>query len=174
VGRPASHSRQPTHLVIARILSPHGVKGEVQAELLTDFPERFGRLKTLYLGEERRPEVLEGHRMHGRRILLKFARCDDCDQAGELRGELIYVPVEEAIPLGDDEYYLYEIVGLRVWTTEGEYLGRVVEVLHTGSNDVYVVREADEEILIPAISDVVLKIDVDEGRIEVRLTKGLR
>ena len=146
----------------------------MQVEVLTDFPERFSRLKTVYLGEERSPAVLEGHRMHGRRILLKFAQFDDRDQADQLRGELIYVPVEEAIPLGEDEYYLYEIVGLEVWTTEGEYLGRVEEVLHTGSNDVYVVREADEETLIPAISDVVLKIDVDEGRIEVRLAKGLR
>lgn len=174
MGRPADHSRQPTHLVIGRILSPHGVEGEVQVEVLTDFPERFSRLKTVYLGEERSPAVLEGHRMHGRKILLKFAQFDDRDQADQLRGELIYVPVEEAIPLGEDEYYLYEIVGLEVWTTEGEYLGRVQEVLHTGSNDVYVVREADEETLIPAISDVVLKIDVDEGRIEVRLAKGLR
>jgi len=174
VSRTDDHSQRPTHLAIGRILSPHGVKGEVQAEVLTDFPERFARLKTVYLGEDRRPEVLEGARIHGRRILLKFAHYEDRDEAEELRGELVYVPIEEAIPLGDDEYYVYEIVGLKVWTTEGEYLGRVEEVLHTGSNDVYVVRKADEEILIPAISGVVLKVDLDEGRIEVRLAKGLR
>ncbi len=174
MGRPTNSAPQPTHLVIGRIVCPHGLKGEVQAEILTDFPDRFSGLKTVYLGEDLQPMILEGQRLHGRRVLLKFAQYDDLEQADRLRGELIYVPVEEAVPLEDGEYYLYEIVGLEVWTTEGEYLGRVAEVLHTGSNDVYVVREAAKEILIPAISDVVLKIDVDEGRMEVRLTKGLR
>jgi 16S rRNA processing protein RimM len=174
VGRPTNDSRQPTHLVIGRIVAPHGLKGEVQAEVLTDFPDRFSGLKTVYLGEELQPTILESQRLHGRRILLKFAQYDDRDQADRLRGKLIYVPIEEAVPLGDDEYYLYEIVGLKVWTTEGEYLGRVEEVLHTGSNDVYVVRGAREETLIPAISSVVLKVDVGKGRIDVRLAEGLR
>ena len=170
---PSSSSRQPTHLVVGRILRPHGMRGEVEAEILTDYPERFSLLKTVYLGEGHTPVTLEGYRMHGRRILLTLAGTDHRDKADKYRGDLIYVPIDEAIPLGEDEYYLYEIVGLETWTTEGEYLGRIEEVLHTGSNDVYVVKDGDREVLIPALSDVVLDVDVDAGRIEVRLMKGL-
>lgn len=155
-------------------MKPHGLVGEVDVQILTDFPDRFGLLKTIYLGERYAPAVLESQRRHGRRILLKFEGCDDREEAEKLRGELIYVPVDEAVPLEEDEYYLHEIVGLQAWTTEGEYLGRIEEVIDTGSNDVYVVRDGVRETLIPALSDVVLSIDTKQGRIEVQLMKGLR
>jgi 16S rRNA processing protein RimM len=155
-------------------LKPHGLAGEVDVQILTDFPDRFDMLKTVYLGERYAPAVLESQRRHGRRILLKFEGCDDREEAEKLRGELIYVPVDEAVPLEEDEYYLHEIVGLQAWTTEGEYLGRIEEVIDTGSNDVYVVRDGVRETLIPALSDVVLSIDIKQGRIEVQLMKGLR
>ena len=173
-GRTSHRPRRPTHLAIGRILSPHGTKGELTVEILTDFPDRFKLLKTVYLGDHHTPTVLEGHRMHGRRVLLKLAGYDNRDDAGRLRGQLVQVPIDNAIPLEDDEYYLYEILGLDVVTTEGEYLGRIEEIVDTGSNDVYVVKDGDQEILIPAISDVVLNVDLDEGRVEVRLMKGLR
>jgi 16S rRNA processing protein RimM len=155
-------------------LKPHGLAGEVQVQILTDFPDRFDMLKTVYLGEHYTPALLDSQRRHGRRILLKFEGCEDREEAEKLRGELIYVPVDEAVPLEEDEYYVHEIVGLQAWTTEGEYLGRIEEVIHTGSNDVYVVRDSVRETLIPALSDVVLKIDTEQGRIEVQLMKGLR
>ena len=167
-------SPRPSHLVVGRILRPHGMRGEVEAEILTDYPDRFSLLKTVYLGEDHAPVALEGHRFHGRRILLKLAGCDHRDEADKYRGDLIYVPLDEAIPLGEDEYYLFEIVGLETWTTEGEYLGRLEEVIETGSNDVYVVRDGEREVLIPALSDVILDVDLDAGRMEVRLMKGLR
>jgi len=155
-------------------LTPHGLKGEVKAEILTDFPDRFSLLKTVYLGEELSPATLEGHRAAGSKIILKLDGCEDRDQAGMLRGKPIYVPVEEAMPLGEDEYYVHEVVGLQVWTTEGELLGHVDEILFTGSNDVYIVKDGDKEVLIPALSDVVKKVDIKEGRMEVRLLEGLR
>ncbi|TKJ29822.1 MAG: 16S rRNA processing protein RimM [Chloroflexi bacterium B3_Chlor] len=166
--------KRPSHLAIARILTPHGVKGEVKAKILTDFPDRFSLLKTVYLGEELSPATLEGHRPTGSKIILKLEGCEDRDQAGMLRGKLIYVPVEEAMPLDEDEYYVHEVVGLQVWTTEGELLGHVDEILFTGSNDVYVVKDGDKEVLIPAVSDVVKEVDTKAGRMEVRLVEGLR
>jgi 16S rRNA processing protein RimM len=167
-------AKRPTHLVIGRILGSHGVEGEVLVEILTDFPERFSLLKTVYLGEELNAAAVMRCRMHGRRALLKFAGYEDRDVAGRLRGQLVQVPIDEAVPLGEQEYYLYEILGLEARTTEGEHLGRIVEIIDTGSNDVYVVRDGDQEVLIPALSDVVTKVDLEEGCIEVRLLKGLR
>lgn len=164
----------PSHLVVGRILGPHGLKGEVKVEILTDFPERFGLLETVYLGEELSPVVIEGQRFNKNRIILKLPGCDDREGAGKLRGQFIHVPVEEAMPLGDGEYYLYEILGLEVWTEEGEYLGCVEDILFTGSNDVYVVKNGDREVLIPALSDVVTEVDTDRGRLTVRLMEGLR
>ena len=77
------------------------------------------------------------------------------------------------MPLGEDEYYVYQIVGLDVWTGEGEHLGRVSEVLFTGANDVYVVQGEKGEILIPAVEDVVLEVDLASGRLTVELMEGL-
>lgn len=173
-GPSAGSQNRPSHLVIGRILAPHGVKGEVQAEILTDFPDRFGSLKTVYLGEEFHSVVIEGHRFHKNRVILKLAGFKDRNEARALRGKLIYVPVEEGMPLKEDEYYLYQIVGLEVWTNEGKFLGCVDEILFTGGNDVYVVRDGDQEVLIPAVSDVVKEVDISEGRLTVQLMEGLR
>ncbi len=166
--------RGPSHLVIGRILAAHGLKGEVEAQILTDFPQRFEASKTIYLGEELRPAVIERHRFHRDRVILKLGVCRDRDEADAQRGKLIYVPLEEAAPLQEDEYYLYQVLGLDVWTSEGEFLGRVSDILFTGSNDVYVVRDGHQEVLIPAISDVVREVDVDNGRLTVLLPEGLR
>jgi len=165
---------RPTHLVIGRILGPHGVEGEVKVEILTDFPERFDLLETVYLGEELEAVAVEGCRTRVGKALLKLEGCDSRDAAGKLCGQLVQVPIDEAVPLGDDEYYVYEIEGLEARTTEGEYLGHIVKVIETGANDVYVVRNGDQEILIPALSNVVIKVDLEAGRIEVQLPKGLR
>ena len=173
-GAARAASSRPSHLVIGRIVSPHGVRGELRVKVLTDFPDRFGRLETIYLGDEHTPAAVEGQRVHGGNVLLKLAGVDRREEAEKLRDLLVHVPMDEAVPLKDDEYYVYEIVGLEVWTTEGEHLGRVVEVIETGSNDVYVIRDGAKEILIPALSHVVLDVDLKQGRIEVQMMRGLR
>jgi len=86
---------------------------------------------------------------------------------------LVQIPVEEAAPLEEGEYYLYQIVGLATWTVEGEYLGRVREVLTTGANDVYVVRGPKGEVLLPAIEEVIREVDLEAGRMIVSLMEGL-
>ena len=164
---------EPRYLVVGRIVAPWGVRGEVKVAIETDFPERFKRLKRVYLGEKATPFVLEGSRLHKGHALLKLGGCDDRNAAEKLRGQLVQIPLEEAMPLGEDEYYVYQIVGLDVWSTEGEHLGRVGEVLFTGANDVYVVQGEKGEILIPAVEDVVLEVDIAGGRLTVELMKGL-
>lgn len=112
--------------------------------------------------------------MHGKGALLKLQGIDSTEAADKLRNQLVQVPVEEAVPLPQGQVYLYEIIGLQVNTTQGQSLGEVVEVLDTsGANDVYVVRNAEREILIPAIPSVVKTIDQEHGEMIVELIPGL-
>jgi 16S rRNA processing protein RimM len=164
---------EPRYLVVGKIVAPWGVRGEVKVAIETDFPERFKRLKRVYLGEKATPSVLESSRLHKGHALLKLAGCEDRDAAEKFRGQLVQIPVEEAMPLGEDEYYVYQIVGLDVWTSEGEHLGKVSEILFTGANDVYVVQGEKGETLIPAVEDVVLEVDLAGGRLTVELVEGL-
>ncbi|MGQ9625786.1 MAG: ribosome maturation factor RimM [Anaerolineae bacterium] len=160
-------SPEPSYLIIGRILGAWGREGAVKVEIMTDFPQRFARLRQVYLGESCRPCQVEWARSCGRHAILKLEGCLDRESAISLRGQLVHVPTEEAIPLGEDEYYVYQILGLVAWTKEGRCLGRIQEVLFTGSNEVYVARQGEVETLIPAIEDVVLEVDLAGKRLIV-------
>ena len=172
-GNTSERKGEPRFLVIGEILRPQGLKGEVKVRVLTDFPEHFGMLTTVYLGQALEPEIVEGTRFNNGYALIKFAGYDDRTAAESLRGALVQIPPEEAMPLEEDEYYLYQIVGLAAWTLQGEYLGRVREVLITGANDVFIVRGPKGEILLPAIEEVIQEIDLEAGRLTVMLMEGL-
>jgi 16S rRNA processing protein RimM len=167
-------SDEPRHLAIGRILRPWGVRGELKVEILTEDPTRFQRLETVYVGPQFVPHRLERARLHKGDLILKLAGCDDRNAAEELRDLLVNVAMEDALPLEEGEYWVHQLLGLEVWTAEGEKLGLVREVLETGANDVYVVRDqSGREVLIPALKDVVLEIDLDAGRMLVELLEGL-
>ncbi len=170
---PPSRPQPPSYLAIGKVLRPWGVRGEVKVEILTDWPERFALLEYVYLGDEAVCYHLERFRLHRGFALLKLEGCDDRSAAEALRDQLVQIAREEAMPLEEDEYYVYQIEGLEVWTDEGEMLGRVVEVLFTGANEVYVVQGPRGEVLIPAIADVVLQVDLEGGRLIVHLMDGL-
>ncbi len=155
------------------MLRPHGVRGEVRVEILTDYPERLPDHRVLYLGPEPRPYPVEGVRFHQGVALIKLAGCDDRNAAELLRGQWVQIPVEEAVPLEEDEYYHFQLVGVEVVTDGGETLGRVAEVLDTGANDVYVVRGPRGEVLIPAIEEVVRELDLAARRMVVTILPGL-
>jgi len=157
------------YLVVARIISPHGYKGEVKAEIVTDFPERFASTSAVYLGPEHHPYPLEGYRILDRTVVLKLKGIDTIDQAEQLRGALVEVPEEEAVALPPGHYFWHQVLGLQVVTAQGELLGRVDEILETGANDVYVVHGPRGEILIPAIKQVVKNVDLERGVITVEL-----
>jgi 16S rRNA processing protein RimM len=145
----------------------------MKVEILTDFPGRFSLLRKVYLGPKAVPFNLEGFRLHKGAALLKLEGCHDRTTVEKLRGQLVQIPLEEAMPLQEGEYYEHQIVGLAVWTTGGEYLGTVNEVIFTESNEVYVVRGEGREILIPAVEGVVLEIDLAQGRLMVELMEGM-
>lgn len=174
----ADDAALPRFLVIGQITRPHGVRGEVRADIHTELPERFGWLKQVYLAadpDEPYPHVLavEAARLHQGQVLLKLATVEQRDDAERLRGQWLLVPESEAIPLEEGEYYLYQLIGLAVYTQEGEHLGELVEVIETGANNVFVVRGAEREVLIPDTSEVIQDIDFEHGRVTVHLLPGL-
>lgn len=157
-------------VTIGRVLAPHGIRGELKVEPLTDFPERFERGSRFWLaGIER---TVERGRWQARSVILKLAGIDNRDDAEKLRDEALTVP---AIANLTDEgaYYIHDIIGLRVEDSGGDTLGVVKEVLTTGANDVYVVHGDRGELLLPALDDVVTKIDVAGGTMSVDVPEGL-
>ncbi len=163
----------PKYVTVGRILAPHGIRGEVKVEIMTDFPERFTKRPLLYLGKEARPVQVDSARFFKRFVLLKLDGYPDRSSVEGLRGELLQVPVEETVPLEEGEYYLYQMLGLRVVTDEGRELGEITEVIETGANDVYVVRGESGEILLPDTDEVILDVDMEEGKVTVHLIPGL-
>ncbi len=162
-------------MIIGRITRPHGVRGEVRVEILTDRPERFAWLTEVLVGKDNPvPVAVERVRLHKTVAILKLLHHDTRSQAEALRGQYLQVPIEEAIPLEEDEFFLYQLVGLQVQTEEGEALGELAEVLKTGANDVFIIHTPGGELLLPDIPDVILDIDLDTGRILVRIPAGLR
>jgi 16S rRNA processing protein RimM len=171
---PASNAgKNPTFLVVARIRRPFGVKGELLLEVSPDLPNRLMQDERLYVGADRRPYDVDTVRRHGQDMLLLLKEIRDRDAAEGLRGEALYTRVDDLPPLPKGVYYLHQIEGLEVFTEQGERLGKVKEILKTGANDVYVVQGDKAEILLPAIPQVIREVQLEEGKIIVRLMEGL-
>jgi 16S rRNA processing protein RimM len=156
------------------VLKPWSYRGELKIEILTDFPDRFASLRTVYMGDDAKPFSVEGARLLGNAALIKLKGIDSTEAGDRLRNQLVQIPTDEAVPLPEGKYYLYQLIGLKVKTTQGEFLGQVVDVLDTGgANDVYVVRDEKREILIPAIEPVVKQVDLVNGEMVIEPMEGL-
>lgn len=152
---------------VAKILTPHGVRGEVKLLPLTDFPHRFAQTEFLLLAD-RTKLYLESVRMQKNAILVKFRGLDTPEDWSPLRNKELFVTEDELMPLPAGQYYIHQIVGLEVVDEQEQILGRVTDVLQTGSNDVYVVKTTDgKELLLAAIDSVVKEIDIAAGRMRV-------
>jgi 16S rRNA processing protein RimM len=165
-------NNEPWDLLIGEITAPQGLHGEVRVYPHTDFPERFAELTEVGLRRDSDVQVIPvvKSRVNGRRIVLQLQGVDTIDQAEALRGVHLVVPKSQAVPLGDDEYYHHQLLGLEVVTTEGESLGRITHIWPTGANDVYETPIA----LIPAVKEYVREIDLAQGRMLVQARRGLK
>ena len=161
----------PESLIVGRILAPWGIRGEVKVEVVTDFPERFAPRKIVYLNTS--PLEIESCHPHKQHLVVKLATIDSVEDAEKLRGQDLTIPPSELYPLPEGQYYTFQIIGLKVVTTEGELLGHITEIMTTGSNDVYIVEGKRGEILIPAIEDVVKSIDLAKGKMVIEAIEGL-
>lgn len=157
---------------IGEITAPFGLRGEVKVWPLTDFPEHFEQLEEVCLAWKdghSRISRIERAWHHKKFVILKFEGIDDISAAETLRGARIRIPESQLMPLQEGEYYIHDIIGMDVVTSEGEHLGKVTEVLRSPANDVYVTEKA----MIPAVREFVERIDLPARKIIVRPVKGL-
>lgn len=165
---------EPGFLAVGKLRRPHGVRGDILMEVLTDFPERIGPGKLLYLGEARTPVKLLGVRNHHDLLNLHLEGYDTPEQVSQLRNLLVFVPSQQVPPLPEGNYYHHQLIGLQVVDDQGELISNIVEILETGANDVLVTRTpTGKELLIPMIDPVVLKVDLDKRLVHVRLLPWL-
>lgn len=168
---PLAGSSRPETVIIGRVLAAHGVRGEMRVEPLTDDPDRFDSLSSVFI---------RGHgykvtsaRAHPRGVLLRLEGVTIPEDVESMRGEYIHIPAEEAAPLPEGAYYHYQLLGMRVETAQGEVLGELVAIMPLQSNDVYVVRGERGEVLLPAITDVVKEIDTEASKMVIEPVPGL-
>ncbi|HEU4793121.1 MAG TPA: ribosome maturation factor RimM [Nitrolancea sp.] len=156
-------------LMIGEIVAAQGLRGDVRMRILTHFPERIHHLKHVFLGDEPQSRRLLAAQIRGNVAILSFEGVTSRESAEELRGLPVRIALDQAAPLPDDEYFYFQLIGLPVYDEAGTLLGKLAEILETGANDVYVIRGGPGgELLLPAIKSVILRIDLDQGRIVAR------
>lgn len=164
------------YLDIGIIVNTHGIKGEVKVMPLTDNPERYEKLKSVYVEG---PAGLEEYHLSGVKylknfVIIKFDEIDNIDVAEAMKNKVIKIDRENAVKLPKGSFFISDLIGCEVIETNGTVLGKLKEILQTGSNDVYVVvDENNREILIPALKSVVNEVSIENRRITVTLPKGL-
>jgi 16S rRNA processing protein RimM len=164
-------------IVVAHIVKVRGLRGEVVADLLTDFPDRFAGLKSLIgisSSGGKRSLQIEEQWFHGNRLVLKFAGFDSIEEAKELVDYDLAVPTEDRVELPDDIFYEWELIGCRVETIGGEAIGVATEIMRTGGVEIMkVVDETGRDRLIPMASDIVVEIDKEQKLIRIDPPEGL-
>lgn len=166
------------YIEIGKIVNTQGIRGDVRVIPTTDDPKRFELLKEIYI--ENRNEVkkytIERVWYHKQFVILKLKEISSMTEGETLKNGIIKIPRKLALPLEENEYYIGDLYDLDVYTDNDEYLGKITDIIFTGSNDVYVVKKEGEskEVLIPAISECILNIDLDNQKMLVSLLEGLR
>ncbi len=163
-------------LQVGIISSTHGIKGEVKVFPTTDDVNRFKKLKEVILdtGKEKLSLKIEGVRFFKQFAILKFEGYDNINDIEKYRGKSLFVTRENAVKLKKDEYFIADLIGVFVENEDGSFKGILKDVIETGANDVYVVQcEDGKEVLIPAIKDCILSVDLENNMIKVHLLDGL-
>lgn len=163
-------------LQVGGIASTHGVKGEVKVFPTTDDPKRFKKLKQikLYTGKEYLELEIEGVKFFKQFVILKFKGIDNIDQVEKYKGKSLWVTREQAVKLEKDEYFIADMIGMAVKDEQDNVIGILKDVMETGANDVYVIAMEDgRELLLPAIKQCILHVDIEEHWMRVHILEGL-
>ncbi|MHA6251318.1 ribosome maturation factor RimM [Oceanobacillus sp. CAU 1775] len=161
---------------IGKIVNTHGIRGEVKVKRITDFEERFNVGETVYIESDGKhlPLVISAHRVHKGFDLLYFEGYNNINDVEKYKGSYLKIREDQLTDLDENEFYYYEIIGCEVFTSSGEKLGKVKEILAPGANDVWVVeRKGMKDALIPYIDQVVKDININDKRIVIEPMEGL-
>lgn len=164
-------------LQVGVITSTHGIRGEVKVFPTTDDVSRFKKLKNVILdnGKEHRDLEIESVKFFKNMVILKFKGIDNINDIEKYKKAPLFVTRENAVPLEEDEYFIADLIGLKVVSDEGEDLGIIADVLQTGANDVYIIKKDNaEDLLVPAIHECIKNVDIEGGTMQVHLLAGLR
>ena len=163
-------------LQVGIISSTHGVKGEFKVFPTTDDKNRFKKLKEVLLdtGKEILTMEIESVKFFKQFAILKFKGYDNINEIEKYKGKSLFVTRENAVKLKKDEYFVADLIGMKVENEDGSFSGSLKEVLETGANDVYIILcENGKEVMIPAIKDCILSVDIDRNEMKVHLHDGL-
>jgi 16S rRNA processing protein RimM len=164
----------PDRLAIGRIVRPHGVRGELIVEPYSETIRSVDPESEVFIDSSQTPYKVLSLRSHQKRLILRIEGCEDRETAEAFRGSELLIPTPDVEPLPDGVYYRWQILGLEVKEQAGRTLGTVTDILETGANDVYIVRGDDErELLLPAIKEVIIEVNLENGHLLVRLPDGL-
>lgn len=165
---------EPVYLAVGLLRRPHGVRGEILMEVLTDFPERLQPGMWLLVGEQHTKMKLNRARGHKDGLLVGFDGVDTPEDAGRYRNTLVFVNASDSPALPEGAFYHHQLLGLKVVEQDGRDLGVLTEILYTGANDVFVIAKPNGgELLVPVIPEVLLEISLEKQSICVRLLPGL-
>jgi len=169
-------SRKNEPVLLGKIVATHGIKGQLRVAVYSGEFETMLSLASLMLrgpdGMLKRFQVAASA-LHGKKLILSLEEYDNINQVLPLVGHEVYVAREQMPALSEGEFYWSDLLGLRVETDQGEILGELVDIIATGSNDVYVVKDGKREYLIPALADIVIDVNLDDGIMKVSPPEGL-
>ncbi len=162
-------------LHVGKIINVHGIKGEVKVLPLTDDPNRYYSLKKVYLEKDHSftPLTIINVRMHKKNILLTFKEIKDRYEAEALKGCFLNIHRQDAIKLDENQYFFKDLIGLPVYTIDGEELGYLKDILQTGATDIYVIQTEEKDLLVPALKEIFKSIDIENKMIKADIPEGL-
>lgn len=159
--------------IVGKIISSHGIKGELKIFPLTDDINRFKYLKEVYIGEEKLPVQVVGVKFNKDKPIIRLKEFDNINQVLKFKDRYLYVDDENLIELEENEYFVFQLLGCKVENMEGKSIGVLEDIINTLSNDVYVIRHGEKEYLVPAIKEFVKDIDIDNKLIRIDPIEGM-
>ncbi len=161
------------YLIIGKIIATHGIKGEVKIAPLTDNLDRFEHLNKLYIGENKLEVRYESSKIHKNHIILKFEEFNNINEVLKFKDLDLFISFEDRRELNDDEFFIFDLIGLKGYCNN-QYIGELIDVIESLANDVYVFKsENGHEILVPAVKEFILDVDLKSGKILLNLIEGM-
>ncbi len=162
---------EPEYIAIGRILSPWGSTGQLKVGITTDFPQRFARSSPVFVN--RQPAIIDGVEWHKGKAIIKLDIINDLSESSKLQGQLLEIHRSQLQALPEGQYYHFQLIGLKVWTTGQELLGEITDILTSAGNDTYIIKGRDGDILIPAAEDIIKSVNLKKKKLVIEPIKGL-